>query len=506
MNQEIYDIVIVGAGPAGSTAAKLIAEEGFKVLLIDKAVFPRFKPCGGALTRRIVERFPYIASNLKTLTDTEIFGAKIYSPSLKYSTELESDKPLGYMVYREKFDFELVKMAIESGVEFWDDYQISNIIFEQKLVGIISETGEEVKCKAVIGADGVRSFVAKKANLNPGWKLDQIGVCILKEFDIDKKLRNKLQKIKESVHIYVGFENIYGYAWMFIKKFKVNIGIGCLLSEKKNNLKNIFLKYIDLLKSQNYISDLKIEDLKGGLIPLKLPLKKTYGNKVLLIGDAAGFVNSLSGEGLYYALSSGEIAAKTCIELLKNNKSFSEKNLKKYQKSWTKDFGKELKGILFLRRFTRIWLDGIIKYANLDEKWRKMIMNVMLGLKNISKFKLAWRYFWCRNKFWIIDMFNSVMAAITWGFTFYVKWGLRRLHQFYTKFIELTLKVATFNQNKIQFKELDKKELKIWEDIYKIINEPKLNKDENIFKFVFSKFKVVLNSFINRFRIVINSF
>ena len=105
MDRKKFDVVIVGAGPAGSTAAKFIAEGGFKVLLIDKAKFPRFKPCGGALTRRIIERFPYIAEKLQILMNSEIYGGKIYSPSLKYSAEIDSEEPLGYMVSESRARF-----------------------------------------------------------------------------------------------------------------------------------------------------------------------------------------------------------------------------------------------------------------------------------------------------------------------------------------------------------------------------------------------------------------
>ncbi|MFX1453370.1 MAG: FAD-dependent oxidoreductase, partial [Promethearchaeota archaeon] len=128
MTQEIYDVIIVGAGPAGSTAAKFIAEEGFKVLLIDKEKFPRNKPCGGALTRRVIERFPYMSKILQNIiTSEKIFDGKIYSPSLKYSAKIISNKPLGFMVFRDQFDYELVKIAKNAGAEFYDTFHISDV-------------------------------------------------------------------------------------------------------------------------------------------------------------------------------------------------------------------------------------------------------------------------------------------------------------------------------------------------------------------------------------------
>ena len=221
MDPKSYDVIIVGAGPAGSTAAKFIAEEGFKVVLIDKAKFPRNKPCGGALTRRVIERFPYIAEVLRNLlTSEEIFDGKIYSPSLKYSAEIVSENPLGFMVFRDEFDYELVKIAKNAGAEFWDDYHIKNVTFNKDSVKIHSKSDSVVKCKVIIGADGVRSLIAKKSGLNLRWKPDQLGVCILKEFDINEDHIKLLQKHKKGIHIHIGFENLYGYAWTFFKKIE----------------------------------------------------------------------------------------------------------------------------------------------------------------------------------------------------------------------------------------------------------------------------------------------
>ena len=292
----------------------------------------------------------------------------------------------------------------------------------------------------------------------------------------------------------------------FLQKNRINIGVGCLLSEKKDNLKEVYHKYITLLNEEGLIPDLKIGKLKGALIPLKLPLKKTYGDKVILIGDAAGFVNSLSGEGLYYALSSGEIAAKTCMEILKKGHSFSEKNLKLYQKLWVKDFGKELKSILFLRRFTRIWLEGIIKYAHLDEKWKNMIINVILGFRKISKLTLARRYMWCRFKFWVKDMFFAVIDAISYVFNIYHCGGAKILNQFVIGFENSMIKIATFGQNRLPFNNINKEELKIWEEIYETIENPKKNKEKNMLIYVFSRFKLILNKFVEKLRISINTF
>ena len=95
-----YDVIVVGAGPAGSTAAKNLAEKGIKVLLLDKAKFPRDKPCGGGLPTRVKKRFPYI----EPFIDSVSYGTTMYSSSLRYKCDLLREKPFVDMVLRKDFD------------------------------------------------------------------------------------------------------------------------------------------------------------------------------------------------------------------------------------------------------------------------------------------------------------------------------------------------------------------------------------------------------------------
>jgi len=101
-----YDVAIVGAGPAGSTTAKFLAEKGLKIALIDKSKFPRDKPCAGGLPSRVLERFPYIKEN--GLIDSYSYGGFALSPSLKYKVHLQKKDPIVGMVLRKKFDMSLV--------------------------------------------------------------------------------------------------------------------------------------------------------------------------------------------------------------------------------------------------------------------------------------------------------------------------------------------------------------------------------------------------------------
>ena len=152
-------------------------------------------------------------------------------------------------------------------------------------------------------------------------------------------------------------------------------------------------KYIKLLKEQKIIpKNLKIAKIKGGALPLK-PLEQTYIDRCLLCGDAAGLINPISGEGIYYAMASGEIAAEVIVKAIKANDT-SSSFLSMYQKQWKKDFGKDIKILL---RTTKQWSKGnenFVKLASKDEKLTDVILSILHGGLSIEeyKWKLARRY------------------------------------------------------------------------------------------------------------------
>ncbi len=159
----LYDVIIVGAGPAGSTSAKFLAEKGLNVLLLDKEKFPRDKPCGGGLPVAIFEKFNYIKDY--NLIESYTYGGYAYSPSLKYIIREVGEKPYAAMISRKKFDNGLVKIAVDCGAKFLDNKKVIDVkIFEDK-VKIVTNKNEILNSKCIIGADGVWSVVGSKTGL-----------------------------------------------------------------------------------------------------------------------------------------------------------------------------------------------------------------------------------------------------------------------------------------------------------------------------------------------------
>ncbi len=189
------------------------------------------------------------------------------------------------------------------------------------------------------------------------------------------------------------FQGINGYGWVFPKKNHLNLGICAFKysqqqSIDKINLENVFKDYIRTLKESKIIPDnLESINIKRGQLPL-YPLEKTYSDRIILCGDAAGFINPYSGEGIYYAMSSGEIAARVIIDALRSGKT-DERFLSKYEKIWKNDFGRDLKQYYLIGKKQRKRADKIVELIKVDKIFADIILGVLLG--DISIYKYRWK-------------------------------------------------------------------------------------------------------------------
>ncbi|KYK20583.1 hypothetical protein AYK21_05860 [Thermoplasmatales archaeon SG8-52-2] len=376
-----YDVVIVGAGPAGSTAAKFLSEKGINVLLLDKDKFPRDKPCGGGIPIRVFNRYSYIQ---KGLIDSYSYSAFAYSPSLKYIMKLHREKPLIAMILRKNFDNELVKLAIDSGVDFQDGKTVVDIKITKNSAKVTLDDKTLIESEIVIGADGVWSIVAKKTGLCKDYK--NICMCLFQEYNLGSEVLDQYLGKERTCHIHVKVNRTSGYGWVFPKKKHVNIGITQFKQvidqqKRKIRIKDTYESYLEILKKDNVIPDnLKKEKIRGAALPTR-PLEKTYSDRLIICGDAAGFANPVTGEGIYHAMVSGEIAAEVIAKALEKGNT-SEKFLSKYQKIWYKDFGKDLK---LLHGISGIWEkddEKLIEIICKDKKLSEYCVDAIVGKIN----------------------------------------------------------------------------------------------------------------------------
>lgn len=391
-----YDVTIVGAGPAGSTTAKFLSEKGFKTLLIDKEKFPRDKPCGGGLPLRVLKRFPYVVND--KIIEAYSSSGTVFSPSLQHQIEIHKNTPIIAMTLRKKFDFELVKFATDAGTVFQDGTPVSAVQISNDTAQVTVDQGKTIDSELIVGADGVNSAIARTQGLRS--RGTKRGICILQEFEVDEKIMDDYFKKSRHVYIHSRFKTVQGYGWVFPKKQHLNIGFGIIQVDKtqqqKLNLLKCYQEYIALLKEEDLIPQhLKEEPVKGGAL-LTHPLEKTYGDRLLLVGDAAGFINPLSGEGIYYAMVSGQIAAEVIAEALEK-KQTTQEFLSQYQTRWQNDFGKDIDLILqVVKRGSMEYTEKVFKIACKDPLLTDLMMGVITGQTSVQqyKWKIVRRFFY----------------------------------------------------------------------------------------------------------------
>jgi digeranylgeranylglycerophospholipid reductase len=374
-----YDVIVIGAGPAGSTAARIIAEAGFKVLIIEKGHIGRNKACGGAIR---IQTFEKLNLKLEDFVEREISGIRMYSPS---GSVIEHDhgKTTGITVYRDKFDFHLLNLAINSGAEVLTDTLAKDVSIMGDSAEIIVEKNnilQKKSCKLIVAADGVFSNISKKVGLS-NYDRNLMGVC--SQFEMEMKESDIEELIGDKIELYFG-DTIApgGYGWIFPKKNGVTVGVGMPLPRRKNKMSDYLNAFIEKHPEVSYkLKGAKVIGKNGGVVPLKGVIGKTYSDNLLVVGDAAGHVSPLTAEGIYYSMISAKCAASLGIEALSEN-NLSENKLKEYEKKWKKEIGADLKwGILLYNILLseNRKVDYLVNEAKKDECLRALTANFISG-------------------------------------------------------------------------------------------------------------------------------
>jgi digeranylgeranylglycerophospholipid reductase len=313
-----YDVVVVGGGPTGSTTAKILAERGFKVLVLEKSTLDKEKPCAGAVTNRVVEHFR-IPEETFTRKCTGIF---LCSP--KNRTVVIGKHVKIRLTMRNIFDRVLCQMAIDKGAEFFEKSLVNEPITKNgRVIGVktkINGKTKSIKAKLVVGADGTPSTIARKLKLYSR-KPNTIGFC----FQYQMELSNEQieQKIGSNVETYFGSQWIpSGYTWIFPKNNLVTVG--CLtridvIQQKKINLK----QHLDHFIKKHPVASTKLKGARvlqrqAHLIGYPGVLKDNVKGGCLIVGDASGTVSAWTSEGIWYSMKSGEAAGISVEKILEN--------------------------------------------------------------------------------------------------------------------------------------------------------------------------------------------
>jgi len=334
-----YDVVVVGSGPAGSVTARFAAENGAKVLVIERRAEVGVPVlCGEGISRKIDE---WNMLEGKRWIAGKMDGARIYSPDKTCVTLAaeQAGNETGYVVYRDIFDQELARLAIKAGAEFMMNTQATGLIKDgDNIKGVYAQHFDEeleIECDIVVAADGVDSKVAQWAGLKTRLDPKDLETCCQYTLtDIDVK--------DAYCEFYLGKEIAPGgYIWVFPKGKRIaNVGIGILASLSESGMAKKLLD--NFIENDPRLSKGKTLRFLAGAVPASNPAKETVIDNVVLVGDAARHVDPITGGGLTHCLEGGKIAGEVIAKAVKA-KDFSKEFLSEYETGWKEAFGQKIK-------------------------------------------------------------------------------------------------------------------------------------------------------------------
>ena len=297
-----YDVAVVGAGPSGSTAAYHLAKSGARVLLLDKAKYPRIKPCGGGVTARCFEQAPVdLTPVVERVIDRVRFSFRLGS-----FLDYEYPQTLVYMTQRDKLDAFLADNAASAGATFMDATPLRELTLSKD--GVRIDTGRDVfEAGVVIGADGANGIVARTAGLQP-----VIEPPVALEANFPYRTESEKEAWSDVLALELGSME-GGYGWSFPKSDHHNVGCGGW-KDAGGKLRD----HLARLRHHYGLDANAMVNLRGHHLPTRTGDRPITAGRVLLTGDAAGLVDPMSGEGIYAAFVSGRLAADAVRTFLDN--------------------------------------------------------------------------------------------------------------------------------------------------------------------------------------------
>jgi len=333
-----YDIVVVGAGPAGSIAAYECARRGFSTLLLEKAKIPREKACGGAVMYRGIRilrgEIPH------ELIEQKIFGLRFefYNGT---SSEFISDKLIGITVFRDKFDEFLSKRAVEAGARLVECARVVLASVSDECATVQLQDGREFKSDFLIGADGVNSIISRSLKLRPKHKdLTKVGLGMEADVFVGSAGVMKATHGAPSVLNILPAKNRISYGWVFPKREHLAIGIAGSAIHMQA-LRSDFDRFYKSLEKQLDV-ELKLKKRRTSFLGGNGLGSVNVTDRAILVGDAAGFVDPMMGEGIAYAMHSSVMAADVIEKAVAENQ-YDADSLWEYHNLCNQEFSANFK-------------------------------------------------------------------------------------------------------------------------------------------------------------------
>ncbi|MBB5954773.1 geranylgeranyl reductase family protein [Saccharothrix tamanrassetensis] len=326
---EDAEVIVVGAGPAGSTAAAYLARAGLDVLLLEKSRFPREKVCGDGLTPRGVKQLVDLG------IDTREEAGWLHNRGLRVvggGVTLELDwpdlatfPPYGVVRPRQDFDEMLARTAQQAGARLYEQTTVTGAVTENgRVVGVTAKTGPDkqpvtYRAPIVLGCDGVSARLA----LSVGIQKDDakpMGVAVRRYY---ASPRTKDDYLESHLELWDRANDVLlpGYGWIFgMGDGTVNVGLGILSTSKAygtTDYRALLKSWLDGTPEEwGFREENATGKIGGAALPMGLNRKPHYRDGLLLVGDAGGMVNPFNGEGIGYAMESARIAAESVVQAL----------------------------------------------------------------------------------------------------------------------------------------------------------------------------------------------
>jgi len=313
-----FDVLIIGAGPAGAAAARCLAAGGADVALVDAHKFPRHKPCAGWISRKAIEAYPFVDTARRAVDAAPFRRLVFHSPDLAQVAEHTSRSHLGYVADRDALDDALVQAAEAAGAEPVLGQAVVDVEAGEDGVAARLKRGRRLEGRLLVGADGVGGIVARATGLRARWNPRQLVHTHSAVVGLTAKQVRAGFGASPAIHIAPGFGGATGYAWAFPGRRHVSVGVGDRSSDP-DRLAGLFRTWWDALVDLGILSA-SADRPKAETFPIPagaaVEIEHHVGKRTVLVGDAGGFVSAATGEGIYPGIRSAVLASECLLKAL----------------------------------------------------------------------------------------------------------------------------------------------------------------------------------------------
>lgn len=342
------DVVIIGAGPAGLSAASVLSERDVDFILLSREDVPcKDKPCGGFIPEAVLQDFhlghfkgSYVITSLRATF-----------PNMK-PFKIEFETSMGVNASREDLGKAQLQ-SISKSDSIWLGAEAGRISINNDCVTVLyrkEETENSIVSNILIDASGASPVSLRFLDLRDRIPNSAMGYALQYQMKLDD---GEASPPRMNDFYYGSEYSPRGYSWIFPRFDSAVVGSGGIISQIQRDGKRLqdYLVHLisDVETAKSLLKGMSMKKTESALLPLVGIVKPSYGNRIMLAGDAAGHCSPISGEGIAYSMKAGKYAALTAIDAV-TKKDFSKKQLSKYERMWVKSFGSDLRWGLWLQK------------------------------------------------------------------------------------------------------------------------------------------------------------